>query len=112
MVDQETGNDDTIMEESEVKALAQVEQGAEDEEEKSAEDKIGLEDIGKGLMLLGGIILLCYIVLYFVSVLVQVEPGQGIWTMPGFMASTVMISVALMIVGFVIRSVTRENEAA
>jgi len=111
MVDQEIGNDDMKMEENEIKALAHIEQGAE-EEEKSAEDKIELEDIGKGLMLLGGIILLCYFFLLLVSVMVEVDPGRGIWTMPGFMASTVIISVVLMIVGFVIRSVTRENETA
>jgi len=77
-----------------------------------AEDKVTLRDVGNGLILLAGLLLIGYFALLFVTVLVQVEPGQGVWTMPSYMVSTVVIALILIIVGLTIRKICIKKEKA
>ncbi len=99
---------DNNMEDGEVKAMGEVEQMTEESNE-STEEKIELEDIGKGLILLGGIILLSYFALFVVSALVLAET-YSLWSLPGQFAGVAALSVVLIIVGLVIRRITTESE--
>lgn len=84
------------------------EEQAEVKEKKrtiGAEDKVTLRDVGNGLILLAGLLLIGYFALLFVTVFVQVEPGQGVWTMPSYMVSTVVVALVLIIVGLTIRKI-------
>jgi hypothetical protein len=74
--------------------------------------KVGLDDVGKGMILLAGILLLSYLGLLFVSVLVQVEPGQMIWTLPSYMMGTVMLSVILIALGLIILKLNAKRQKA
>lgn len=75
-------------------------------------DKVGIDDVGKGLILMAGILLLSYFVLLFTSAIVEVEPGQMIWTMPSYMFGTVALSTVLIVIGLVLLRINAKRERA
>jgi hypothetical protein len=79
---------------------------------QASNDKVGIDDVGKGLILMAGILLLSYFALLFLSALVQVEPGQMIWTMPSYMFGTVALSMVLIVIGLVLLRINAKRERA
>lgn len=94
----------------EVEVSEEQAEKTENKRKLGIEDKITLRDIGNGLILLAGLLLIGYFALLFVTMLVQVEPGQGVWTMPSYMVNTVVIALILIIVGFTIRKIYPKKE--
>jgi hypothetical protein len=87
-------------------------EGTDKETDKTEEDKVTLKDVGNGLLLLAALILISYFILLFISGMVEVEPGQMVWTLPGYLASTITIAILLIISGLVLRKVGAKREQA
>ena len=81
----------------------------DEEDEKEPEERTSLEDVGKGLIILGAVVLLGYIALYFVNMTVLAET-YTLWTLPNMFAGVMMLSIVLFVAGFFLKRLGSEDE--
>jgi hypothetical protein len=90
--------------------MTEVEESGKKEGIKTEDEKTTLKDVGNGLFLLAALILISYFILLLVTGTVEVEPGQMVWTLPGYLASTIAIAIILVILGLVLRKISTMRE--